>query len=364
MEHAYITYFDINYAVKGLAMLRSLLKHDKKCSITVICLDKEVQELLQRLNLQKVRPVCLPLIENEIKELDLAKGNRSKVEYYWTLTSVILLYFLKQMPKNAILTYVDSDLFFFSNPDSVFEEMGEMSVLIHGHNFPDKYAHLAINGFYNVGLTSFRNDSDGLKVLEWWQKRCLEWCYNRQENGKMGDQKYLEFFHYLTNKLAIAKNPGIGIAPWNYMQYKLCLKNGEPYVNNTPAVFFHYHACAYIKPGVMAVCANIGYPVSTELLQYFAAPYLESLDNALAEILSINPAFNAGFKNIAELHPEICLVIKNSLKKEFARSHPVNTALGNSFSSVFTLKTAIKKTRLYKLWKYFQKLYIYKSDEL
>ena len=32
----------------------------------------------------------------------------------------------------------------------------------------------------------------GLKALKWWRDRCLEWCYARIEDGKFGDQFYIE----------------------------------------------------------------------------------------------------------------------------------------------------------------------------
>lgn len=41
-------------------------------------------------------------------------------------------------------------------------------------------------------LFIFRNNQQGRKVLTWWRKACLEWCYNRFEDGRFGDQKYLD----------------------------------------------------------------------------------------------------------------------------------------------------------------------------
>jgi len=110
--------------------------------------------ILARLGFRNV--VLIPLHEIEQGDDDLlaAKRNRSLVEYYWTLTPTIILRIIKRYPEIDILTYLDADLFFFSAPDPIFDELADGSVLIHEHRFPPSLEPLAIHGKYNVGPSS------------------------------------------------------------------------------------------------------------------------------------------------------------------------------------------------------------------
>lgn len=56
MPHAYATYFDVNYLVKGVAMIRSLLASDPGSSVRVVCLDDDTFRLLARLDIPGLIP--------------------------------------------------------------------------------------------------------------------------------------------------------------------------------------------------------------------------------------------------------------------------------------------------------------------
>lgn len=330
MGHAYLTYFDANYAAKGVAMIRSLLRHDPDSSIRVLCLDAQIFNILLKMDIPGVVPARLAAIEQGDAELAKARGNRSRVEYYWTLTPTALLRFLTAMQPGEVLTYVDADMLFFSSLAAVYGEMEGKSVLIHRHNFPPAYAAFNVNGEFNVGLVSFRNDADGRKVLDWWRKRCLEWCYDRCEDGKMGDQKYLEHFTALSGKVAIAQNPGIGVAPWNFTGYELGEKDGAPTVNSVPVVFYHYHSTAFLAPGCIAPCTDLHYPCTTAQLRLFMVPYLQALDSALAEIRKAEPGFASGFRT-SGLTAEMCLVGLNEQAEAFREDYPCIVPLTDDY---------------------------------
>ena len=147
-------------------MIRSLLASDPGSSVRGVCLDDDTFRLVARLDIPGLIPVRLAVLEAGDEALAAARANRSRVEYYWTLTPTVLLRFLKDMEKGESLTYVDADMLFFSSAEAVFDEMEGKSVLIHGHNLPPRYASFAVNGLYNVGLVGFRRQRAGVRLLK------------------------------------------------------------------------------------------------------------------------------------------------------------------------------------------------------
>lgn len=100
---------------------------------------------------------------------------------------------------------------------------------------------------------TFKNDETGILALQWWRNACNEWCYQRVEDGKFGDQKYLDDWTTRFPKVYVLKNLGGGVAPWNIQQYNL-LKEGTDFIIDEKAnhtkwkvVFFHFHGIKMIE---------------------------------------------------------------------------------------------------------------------
>jgi lipopolysaccharide biosynthesis glycosyltransferase len=187
----FCTYFDKNYLDKGLALYHSLSVHCQPFKLWILCLDDEVYRKLNGMKLPSVTLISIAGFEWEDTKLAEAKKNRSLIEYYFTCTPSLILKVMETNREIDILTYLDADLYFFSSIEPLYKEMVGYSILIVEHRFPPHLHHLEKYGIYNVGLLSFRNDRNAMVCLQWWRDRCLEWCYDRLEDGKFADQKYL-----------------------------------------------------------------------------------------------------------------------------------------------------------------------------
>jgi hypothetical protein len=236
----FCTYFDSRYLARGLALYRSLFEVSRGMSLWILCLDQEVYAALRELALPSVRLIPLQRLEEAYPELLELTDGRNRLEYYFTLTPFLPLFVLRSSDAPAMITYVDADTFFFSNPEPLFDELGTESVGLTEHRFPSSSANRGAYGRFNVGWLTFRNDSIGRNALQWWRRRCLEWCFDRIEPGRFADQKYLDEFPALFGA-AVLNHPGANVAPWNVAGLALQKTGSELTVDGQPLIFFHFH---------------------------------------------------------------------------------------------------------------------------
>ncbi|MBS0226286.1 MAG: glycosyl transferase [Proteobacteria bacterium] len=236
----YCTYFDHRYLPIGLALHASLQRVGGEFTLWVLALDKEAGDFLSNSGLPDIRVVPLEALEAFDPELKATEGTRSRIEYYFTCSPCLPRYLLATQGMDAI-TYLDSDLSFFSSPEPLFEELGEQSVLITPHRFSGTAARThAKFGRYNVGWLTFRSDVTGMACLDWWRERCIEWCFDRVELDRYADQKYLDHFEELFREVKPTAHPGANLAPWNVASQPVTMENGIVQVAGRPLIFFHF----------------------------------------------------------------------------------------------------------------------------
>ncbi|HEY3308690.1 MAG TPA: hypothetical protein VGJ93_09570 [Desulfuromonadaceae bacterium] len=281
MNH-FCTLFDSNFFSRGLAMYRSLAAVHDYFTLYVFCFDDRVHRLLSEMHLPGVVPISLG--EFETQELLAVKASRSKAEYCWTCTPHVIRHVLDNY-RILQVTYLDADLFFFASPSLLLQEFEQSggSVLITGHRFAARYMKAVVHGIYCVQFMTFKNDERGMEVLSWWQERCLEWCYARVEEGKFGDQKYLDDWPERFEGIHILQHEGGGLAPWNIIDYKLSREQNGLIASNVNrgalcrAVFYHFHNLRFNNGGYL----DLGYYMLTaDARGLLYKPYLKSLFEA------------------------------------------------------------------------------------
>jgi hypothetical protein len=246
----FCTLFDSAYLSRGLALYESLNAHCNNFHLYVFAFDHQCRDFLLSLHLEHL--TIIPLEDLEDKELLQVKPSRTRAEYCWTCTPSTILYVLEHFDVNHC-TYLDSDIFFFASPQTLIDEMKNMSVLITPHRYTKKYNQENKTGIYCVQFVSFKKDQKGLLALNWWRSACLDWCYNRFENGRFGDQKYLDDWAVRFEGVHVLQHLGGGVAPWNMQQYSFKCENekltgcvlstGQTF----DVIFFHFHSLTFVS---------------------------------------------------------------------------------------------------------------------
>jgi len=302
----YCTLFDSNYLTRGLAMYESLKKYSDKFHLFIFAFDLRSYEMLNKLNLKSVTIISLKEFENE--ELLEIKKNRSQIEYCWTCTPYIIQHSIEKFNlKNC--TYLDADIYFFSNPNILIKEMLNKSILLTEHRYSSNYDQSLKRGIYNVQFLTFKNDKNGMKALNWWKESCKAWCYQRVENEKFGDQKYLDDWTLRFDGVHVLKNLGGGVAPWNIQKYKI-----EETVFQL--VFYHFHGFKYLLNDKV----DLGtYRLRKEDIKYLYKPYLKHLENINKNIFQIDSRydFNGTMKQNKMNFKNIFRFIKRKINRSY-----------------------------------------------
>ncbi len=334
----FCTLFNSFYLSRGVLMYQSLEKNCADFHLYVYAFDEATYSFLKKENYKNLTVISLK--EFEDKELLKVKPTRTAAEYCWTCASSTILYSIEKFNLNNC-TYVDADMYFYSDPKVLVEEMGDNSVLITEHRFTKEYAESVIYGKYCVQFVTFKNDERGMKVLHWWRKACIDWCYGRIEEGKFGDQKYLDDWTKKFDGVHELQHLGGGIAPWNLQQYNFNKNlngkiSGKEILSGKSfeAVFFHYHGLKFYSNKVVSL-AGKDYEMSNDAKELFYFPYIKMLLKVKKDILSKLPKLNSD--GAIEPSPETPFTFGILVKQYFK-------SLKQSLSNIFG-KTVLKKLK-------------------
>ena len=288
----FCTLFDSNYLTRGLAMYESLTEHIEVFHLYIFAFDAKSYSILQKLNLLNVTIVAQKEFEDE--ELLKIKGIRTPAEYCWTCTPSVIKYAIKKYALDSC-TYLDADLYFFLNPSVLIEEMGSNSILITEHRYTKRYDLSLTSGIYCVQFITFKNDVNGLQALNWWQESCNKWCYARFEDGKFGDQKYLDNWCNQFKGVHVLQNLGGGLAPWNIQQYQLSekeiglcgveLKRGIVF----DVIFYHFHNFKFLNNEKLELGA---YQLNKNILSLIYKPYLLHLEKINKKLMRLDDTYD------------------------------------------------------------------------
>lgn len=298
MRH-FCTLFDSSYLLKGVVMLRTLKQHCRDAHVHVLCMDGPTREILTQLDMPHVTCLSLPEVEDEA--LLAVKPGRSVAEYCWTLSPCLPWHVLQNNPNIDAITYLDADLYFYSSLQPLFDEIGDASIVIIEHRFPPALKHLEVNGRFCVEWVGFRRDEQGLACLSRWREQCIDWCFYRSEQDRMGDQKYLDQWPGKYGGLHILQHPGAGVAPWNYSQYRFGQDGlGTITADGAPLIFYHFHQFQLLSNGSFDRLSHSYRAMGREPEPVYAA-YEMALTDVLEEVRILRPEFSAGMKPVLRI---------------------------------------------------------------
>jgi len=297
----YCTLFGSNYADKGIVMIKSLIREDGEAKIYLLCMDNLCEKMIRALPIDEI--IIIRMEDFEDAELLCAKGNRNQAEYCWTCTGKLIKYVIVNFSEMQC-TYVDSDLFFYSDPKIIIEEMNMegAAVQVVSHRFPpnsmgkDKEKQ---SGKNCVQFNTFTNKPESMQLLGIWIEQCLLFC----SASNIGDQKYTDTWgdYPFVN---VSRNIGAGVAPWNISRFKVTDKREKIIYDRYsrtcgPLVFYHFQGIVYKSRYEVQIAPLLEYWIID--LSFLKELYTEYLTKVEEEIRFLEEKFN--YSCLIKLHP-------------------------------------------------------------
>lgn len=174
---------------------------------------------------------------NKIQRFRKKFGQNSDA-FRWSMKPVFIKFLLYHESFDKVI-YCDNDIYFFSSPIRLLENLDEYRFLLTPHFYsmdPTKNqnwfeANFRI-GLYNAGFIAC--NSTAIPILNWWINCCLYNVKKSSRRGLFDDQKYLDLIPILFDNTHIIKEYGNNFASWN-LSFQESIKT-----ESSEIVFVHF----------------------------------------------------------------------------------------------------------------------------
>ncbi len=171
------------------------------------------------------------------------------VELCTAVKGAAALHILKETNADKII-YLDPDIGVFNDLTPLSKMLDKNSVLLTPHQIePVTSKENIINdeicslkhGVYNFGFFAVKNDKNGLKFLNWWNDRLMDFCFDDIPNGIFTDQKWGDLAPALFDFVKIIHEPEYNVATWNLATRTVTGNEKDGwFVNGKPLRFYHF----------------------------------------------------------------------------------------------------------------------------
>lgn len=160
--------------------------------------------------------------------------------------------------------YLDPDILVFHSFDTIYQELQKYSIILTPHittiethytgDLPE--SGLLYTGMFNLGFLALKSDLSSSKMLEWWECRLEDRCFQNKMESYFTDQKWMDFLpSFFSKELLISFHLGMNLAPWNFYEREIFVSDGKYYVRNrftdstmpeaVPLIFVHFSGFNY-----------------------------------------------------------------------------------------------------------------------
>lgn len=292
MSQAVFTIVSRNYFAYARTLGDSLRQSNPAVEFNVLIVDRKDPAFEARhpeWRITWVEDLGIPDLEHVAFKYDILELNTN-------VKPSFAKHLLKQHEK---VIYLDPDIFVYDSLTPIFDLLDRHAVVLTPHitepiaddKLPGEQEFL-LSGIYNLGFGAFNASSESMKILSWWEQRCLHLAYNEQSQGFFVDQKWMDFVPSLCSTAYILRAPQYNTAYWNLHEREVVWSDERATIAGKPLVFFHFSG---LPPEgddrVSKYQTRFRLTERTDIAPLFAAYRLRLKENGHSEYLKLPYSF-------------------------------------------------------------------------
>jgi len=249
------TIVSANYLAYARTLEASVRQHQPDADFRVLIVDRpteEVKAAVARSGLRAVyaQDLGIPDFEHVAFKYELVELNTALKPTF--LKSLFAEGFAK-------VAYLDPDIRVFSSLAPVFDPLDNANIVLTPHAMapamdglrPSDIDFLR-NGTFNLGFVALSNTAESIRILDWWEERCLTYGFNDLGFGTFVDQKWMDLVPCYFAGAYVLKHPGCNVAYWNLHEREVTGSKGNFHVGDYPLCFFHFSGVKAELPTVLS----------------------------------------------------------------------------------------------------------------
>lgn len=244
-----------NYVGLAKILRESIKKQDPSVSFFIVVADEKCKEYEGEDGVLWAKE-CLKIDRNDWDDMSF-KYNLT--EFCTAIKPFCFSYLFEKEGYDKVI-YFDPDIYVFSNLSSYYDRLDTCSIILTPHlvttdskDSSDKTFLQA--GIFNLGFVAMSRKEPSRKILKWWSEKLLNSCFDDVLDYTFTDQKWMNYIPaFLDEKeYFIDRRLGADIAPWNYCEREIVLKDEKPQLvkrRGVPGqlselIFIHYSGYDY-----------------------------------------------------------------------------------------------------------------------
>lgn len=242
----YYTSITSNYLPKARVLAESIRRHDREAHIHVLLSD--VPPAGFSLAAEPFDSILLPE-ELDIPEVGAWLFRHTLVEMCTAVKGPGALAIVRRHRPEKLF-YFDPDIVVFGGLDALGAELDRHQILLTPHLTEPEATRAGIldnelaalkHGIYNLGFIGVRCSGEGLRCLQWWAARLLEFCRDDIPGGLFTDQRWADFIPAMFDGVKVLRDPQYNVATWNLTGR---VASGQApdrlQINGRPLSFYHF----------------------------------------------------------------------------------------------------------------------------